>query len=153
MLSIRLLLPALHLRKKLNKRCTHQSINQILCVAIQANQHLNKCVFPFPLKWNDQKQTFEIRSIFLQVYWIIPLYKVCHALFLATFTFPTMLNKTRGNSNVSPSAPILYINISALLGSLFLDLIFIFNANEVVKCFTWACKIETDYLAINRLGR
>lgn len=131
------------LKKEKNK--FEGNVNRIFLLTIKYNQLLNYLSFLFPVCWKQSTKTFTVSRKLLKIYWLVPIYKLIHAIFLTTLLIHGPLSRT---TQLPLNAPaVLSPHIATLFGTAYGDIVAIICAEDIVNCFNWAYKVSEDFLS------
>lgn len=131
------------LRKKWND--LHHNQNTVLHFTLKLSQALNSFISPFVFQWNEKLEMYTISKKVLKVYWLVPIFKFVHIIFLSKLALFGPFNPA---TKLSVNAPaIMSMNIIILLVAAVADVVVIVFVSEFVNCFNWAYKITNDFLS------
>lgn len=140
----------LHKSSKTSNR-SKKNVNQILHSIIILNQHLNRCICPFPVHWNQDSETYTISKKLLKIYWTVPVYKFLLTIILTNIAIHGTFNSTQ---KLPPNFPAIFcISTASHLISITADIFVIHFAADVVKCFGWVNQISHDYFHNHKFGK
>ncbi len=123
----------------------------ILQQAILINQFLNSFIFPFPITWNKARERYEVKSKSLRFYWVIILLKFVYILF-SIFVGIGILSNERYREG-SHAGQLVFLNVTLLIVTSFVDAVFILNAYDIVNSFNWSYKMEKRILSNLKIGK
>lgn len=128
-----------------------KNINRILHLTIIWNQHLNSFLWPFPIHWNRESEKYTIYKTWLQIFWILPIYRFAQIVLFTSIALHGPFNTATKLPQVSPA--IFCISIASLIIISSVDILVILFASDVVNCFGWADQMSQDFLCHFKFGK
>ncbi len=123
----------------------------ILQQTIFINQFLNSFIFPFPIKWNKAREKYEVKPKLLRFYWSIILLKFAYILFSTFLGILILSNKS--SKEVRNAGQLVFLNVTLLVITSFVDAVFILYAYDIVNSFNWSYKMQQRFLSNFKIGK